>query len=254
MIYNNDCLEGLPDLDENSVDLVAADLPYGTTANQWDSVIPLEPLWEQLYRVAKEDAAFVMTASQPFTHELIASNKEDFRYDLVWNKKRGTNFLRANKQPLKTHEDIVVFYRKQPTYNPQKTDLNKTYQKKHKTEYTSVNHGHEDEREGTETKRGKYPTSVLEYSGVSNGFSSTNHPTEKPVGLFEWIIKSYSDEGDTVLDPAAGSGTTGVAAKKTGRDFIGYEIDEEYYETAQERICKTQKKRETAEKFFDLSP
>ncbi len=251
-LINGDCHKELEKLDDSSVDLVATDLPYGTTANQWDSVIALDPLWDELYRVAKEDAAFVMTASQPFTNELINSNKDDFRYTLVWEKKEGTNFLRANKEPLQTHEDIVVFYRRQPTYNPQKRNKGKSYSVRYNEGDDITHFGKKENRNGTITRRGKHPRSVQKFAPAGDGFKETVHSTQKPVPLFEWIIKSYSNKDDTVLDPAAGSGTTGVAAKKTGREFIGYEIDDEYYETAEKRIQEAEQSRKQAEKFFEI--
>jgi site-specific DNA-methyltransferase (adenine-specific) len=224
-------METIPDV---SVDMILADLPYEITAAKFDILIPFEPLWEQYNRIAKEDAAMVFTASQPFTTSLISSNLKNFRYEWIWEKPQGTNPMVAKIQPLKAHENIIVFYRKRPTYNPQMTISTpyggfKSKQKKLGEVYGDLDSKHRDNPEGT-----RYPKTVLQFK-QEKGI----HPTQKPVPLMEYLIKTYTNENDVVLDNCFGSGTTGVAAKKTGRSFIGIELDEEYFKLGSERINKT---------------
>jgi site-specific DNA-methyltransferase (adenine-specific) len=219
---------------DDSVDMILADLPYEITAAKFDILIPFEPLWEQYNRIAKEDAAMVFTASQPFTTALISSNLKNFRYEWIWEKPQGTNPMVAKIQPLKAHENIVVFYRKRPKYNPQMTISTpyggfKSKQKKLGEVYGDLDSKHRDNPEGT-----RYPKTVLQFK-QEKGI----HPTQKPVPLMEYLIKTYTNENDVVLDNCFGSGTTGVAAKKTGRGFIGIELDEEYFKLGSERIKKT---------------
>ncbi len=224
-------MKTIPDV---SVDMILADLPYEITAAKFDILIPFEPLWEQYNRIAKEDAAMVFTASQPFTTSLISSNLKNFRYEWIWEKPQGTNPMVAKIQPLKAHENIIVFYRKRPTYNPQMTISTpyggfKSKQKKLGEVYGDLDSKHRDNPEGT-----RYPKTVLQFK-QEKGI----HPTQKPVPLMEYLIKTYTNENDVVLDNCFGSGTTGVAAKKTGRSFIGIELDEEYFKLGSERINKT---------------
>jgi site-specific DNA-methyltransferase (adenine-specific) len=219
---------------DDSVDMILADLPYEITAAKFDILIPFESLWEQYNRIAKEDAALVFTASQPFTTALISSNLKNFRYEWIWEKPQGTNPMVAKIQPLKAHENIVVFYRKRPKYNPQMTISTpyggfKSKQKKLGEVYGDLDSKHRDNPEGT-----RYPKTVLQFK-QEKGL----HPTQKPVPLMEYLIKTYTNENDVVLDNCFGSGTTGVAAKKTGRGFIGIELDEEYFKLGSERINKT---------------
>jgi len=229
MLYHGDCLEIMPTLESSSIDMVLTDPPYGTTACNWDSIIPLEPMWENLKRLTKPSAAIVMTASQPFTTTLIASNMKMFRYDLKWIKKAGTGFYNANRMPLRAHEDIAVFYQQLPTYNPQKT--------KGKP-YTAKRGSAPDVYVGkdltvTKNKTGeRHPLSWREF--VRDAQKA--HPTQKPVALMEYLIKTYTNEGDTVLDFTMGSGTTGVACKNLNRKFIGIEKDSGYFEIAKGRI------------------
>lgn len=233
-LYCGDCLDILPSIENNSVDLILVDLPYEITAAAFDVLIPLEPLWEQYNRIAKENAAMVFTASQPFTTVLISSNIQNFRYEWIWEKPQGTNPMAAKYQPLKSHETIAVFYRKSPTYNPQMT-ISTPYSgfnsknKKIGEVYGDLKSKHRDNPEGT-----RYPKTVLRFK-QEKGL----HPTQKPVPLMEYMIKTYTNEGDVVLDNAFGSGTTGVAAKKTGRQFIGIELDKKYFELGSKRIAKT---------------
>ena len=233
-LYQGDCLEIMKTIPDVSVDMILADLPYEITAAKFDILIPFEPLWEQYNRIAKEDAAMVFTASQPFTTALISSNLKNFRYEWIWEKPQGTNPMVAKIQPLKAHENIIVFYRKRPTYNPQMTISTpyggfKSKQKKLGEVYGDLDSKHRDNPEGT-----RYPKTVLQFK-QEKGI----HPTQKPVPLMEYLIKTYTNENDVVLDNCFGSGTTGVAAKKTGRGYIGIELGEEYFKLGSDRINKT---------------
>ena len=226
-----DCLKILPTLESNSVNMLLVDLPYGTTACKWDSIIPLDKLWEQYNRICKKDAAMVFTAVQPFTTILAASNLENFRYEWIWEKPQGTNPMNAKVMPLKSHENVLVFYRKKSIYNPQmwystpysgfSSDTSKIGEI-----YGSIKSKHRNNPEGS-----RYPKTVLKFK-QEKGF----HPTQKPVALMEYLIKTYSNEGETVLDNCMGSGTTGVACKKLNREFIGIELDSKYFEIAEQRI------------------
>jgi site-specific DNA-methyltransferase (adenine-specific) len=216
-LYLGDCLDILPTLPGKCADAIITDLPYGTTSCSWDVVIPFEPMWKQVKRLCK--GAFVTTASQPFTSVLIASNLEWFKYDWVWNKIRVTNFAAAKFQPLRTHESVVVFYNGSVTYNPQLTGKGKKPFGK-LTGSDSPTAG----KMGVDRSFGVgYPKSILEYMRPNNLTEGYLHPTQKPTGLYEYLIKTYTNPGDTVLDFCAGSGTTGIAAIRTGRNFIGIE-------------------------------
>ena len=232
-LWHGDCLELMKDIPDGSVDMVLCDLPYGTTRNKWDSIIPLDRLWERYKRVIKENGAIVLFSAEPFTSLLITSNIQWFRYDLIWSKTQGSDFLNANRKPLRSHENICVFYKKQPTYNPQKTD-GKPYKAK-SGETTSTNFGKFNGNHYTENKDGKRcPLSVLRFSGEHN--RGKQHPTQKPTDLLEWLIKTYTNDGETVLDNCMGSGSTGVACVNTNRHFIGIELDDEYFNIAKKRI------------------
>ena len=234
-ILLGDCLELMKDIPNGSIDMILADLPYGTTACKWDSIIPFEPLWEQYYRITKPNAAIVLFSTQPFTTALISSNMKDFRYSLIWDKIRAAGFLNANRMPLKQHEDINVFYKAQPTYNPQKY-IDKPYDKTkyngNKLDknvlgaYTSQSSKNEGER---------FPKSILTFSQNWRRQDQV-HPTQKPIDLMEWIIKTYTNEGETVLDNVIGSGTTAIACINTNRNFIGFENNGEYFDIAEKRI------------------
>lgn len=227
---NADCLDALRMIPDQSVDMVLCDLPYGTTACKWDAVIPFEPLWAEYRRVTKPNAAIVLTGNQPFTTALIASNYGMFKYTWVWDKVRGSNFATVNIRPFNAHEEIAVFYRQQPTYNAQKFE-GKAYTQRqgrvgeakqtglHRKEVITVNEGD------------RHPLSIIRFSKESG-----HHPTQKPVALMEYLIRTYTNEGDTVLDNTMGSGTTGVACENTGRNFIGIERDPGYFAIAKERI------------------
>jgi len=242
-LHCGDCLEVMPSIADKSVDMILCDLPYGTTACKWDTIIPFEPLWEQYKRIIKDNGAIVLTASQPFTSALVMSNPKMFKVAIVWNKKKAGNFVQGNIQPLKIHEDVLIFYSKQPTYNPQKTLLDKPQKVRNGAK------NRQDRKEaggfgGTVIYSDKFeadkklPTTIVEISKDNYG-KNVFHPTQKPVALFEYLIKTYTNEGDTVLDNCAGSGTTGVACKNLKRNCILIEKDEQYYKIAKRRIENT---------------
>ncbi|MEC7875166.1 MAG: site-specific DNA-methyltransferase [Actinomycetota bacterium] len=230
-LLQGDCLDVLQGVEENSVDMILTDLPYGTTACSWDSIIPLDKLWEQYNRVAKENAAMVFTAVQPFTTILASSNIENFRYEWIWEKHQGTNPMNAKIMPLKSHENILVFYRKLPVYNPQMTKGKPYGGFKSDTAtigevYGKAKSVHRNNPEGT-----RYPKTILRFK-QEKGL----HPTQKPVPLMKYLIKTYTNEGAVVLDSTMGSGTTGVACVKCSRSFIGIEKDPEYFQMATDRL------------------
>ena len=228
-----DCLEIMKDIPDKSIDMILADLPYGTTACKWDTIIPFEPLWEQYERVIKDNGAIVLFGSQPFTSALVMSNPKMFKYCWYWDKVRGVGHLNAKKQPLKNVEDICIFYKKQTVYNPQMRERAKSRISKNNS--TQQVYGKsKDVFEGEKLDK-RYPVSLLTFS-KSNKKDFTKHPTQKPVALLEYLIKTYTNEGDTVLDNVMGSGSTGVACLNTNRNFIGIELDEEYFEIAKKRI------------------
>ena len=246
-LHHGDCLEVMAGLPDASVDMILCDLPYGTTACRWDTVIPFEPLWAQYRRIAKRNAAIVLTASQPFTTALIASNFAGFRYCWLWEKTRPTGFANAKLQPLRCVEDVVVFYGSRPTYNPQglvRIDAVKR---------NSVSCGGDTTRGDTAASSGKgslrtggaeyvqeftnYPRQVLRIGNETKPV----HPTQKPVALMEYLIRTYTNEGDVVLDNCMGSGTTGVACANTGRRFIGIERDDKYFAIASERVANARR-------------
>lgn len=236
-LYNGDCLEVMKDIPDGSVDMVLTDPPYGTTACKWDSVIPFEPMWEQLKRVTKKNGAIVMTASQPFTSALVMSNPKMFKYQWVWEKNKATGHLNAKKRPLVSHEDVLVFYTKPPQYDPQGLVCK---------DVPTVSKGNRGKKglgssgdvyrvatkDAIQTHTG-YPRSVQK---IGVDMKAEYHPTQKPVALMEYLIKTYTQEGETVLDFTMGSGTTGIACKSLNRGFIGIELDEDYFKIASDRI------------------
>jgi DNA modification methylase len=232
-LIQGDCLEVMKSIPDGSVDMVLCDLPYGTTNCKWDSVIPFAKLWEQYLRTTKENAAIVLNAQTPFDKVLGSSNLSLLRYEWIWEKTLATGHLNAKKAPMKAHENILVFYRKLPTYNPQKlqgqSPINSYTKRKGDGEIygkTSIISG------GGSTER--YPRSVLKFK--SDKQLQSLHPTQKPVELCEYLIKTYTNQGEVVLDNTMGSGTTGVAAKNLSRSFIGIEKESKYFEIAQRRI------------------
>ena len=239
-LFQGDCLDIMPLIPDKSVQLILCDLPYGTTQNKWDAVIPFELLWNCYERIIKDNGAIVLTASQPFTSYLVMSNIKLFKYSLVWNKKIVTGFLNSKKQPLRQHEDLLVFYKKQPTYNPEmhNNKLKRNFEGA-EIKPTTENYGKQKNYISTVKEDISYPRSIIEQTGVVNNSSEkVAHPTQKPIALMEYLIKTYTNEGETVLDNCMGSGTTGVACKKTGRHFIGIEKDENYYNIAVRRVSE----------------
>ena len=230
-IYNEDCLEGMKRIPDKSVDMILCDLPYGTTRNKWDSIIPLEPLWEQYNRIIKDNGAIVLTAQTPFDKVLGVSNLKHLKYEWIWQKDAGTGFLNAKKMPLKDHENILIFYKKPPTYNPQMRMGFKPYTTT--KGHHGTNYG-EDVGAVTVSNGERYPLTVLKFQRDS----SKIHPTQKPVALFEYLIRTYTNEGETILDNCMGSGTTAIACMNANRNFIGFELDENYFDLANERINK----------------
>ena len=230
-LHHGDCLKILPTLSDNSVDMLLVDLPYGTTACKWDSIIPLDFLWEQYYRICKQNAAMVFTAAQPFTTVLASSNIKDFKYEWIWEKPQGTNPMNSKVMPLKSHENILVFYRKKPTYNPQMWYSTPYSGFSSDTAKIGEVYGQQQSKHRDNPEGSRYPKTVLKFKQEKG-----QHPTQKPVKLMEYLIKTYTNEGDTVLDNTMGSGTTGVAAVDTGRNFIGMENNRDYYQTAENRI------------------
>ena len=232
--YNDDCLKVLPTLKDKSINLVLTDLPYGTTQCKWDIIISLENIWKELKRIIKDNTCIALFGSEPFSSHLRLSNLDWFKYDWIWQKQQGTNPLSVNYMPLKDYEIISVFYKNKPTYNPQMT-FGKPYKsyksttKKIGEVYGSKNSQHRDNPEGS-----RFPKMVL-YFKTERGL----HPTQKPVTLLEYLIKTYTNENDTVLDFTMGAGSTGVAAKNLNRQFIGIELDKNYFDMAEKRIEET---------------
>ena len=230
-LYNGDCLEIMKNISDKSIDMILCDLPYGTTACKWDTVIPFEPLWEQYNRIIKDNGAIVLFGSEPFSSALRMSNIKNFKYDWIWNKKLAGNGILAKKQPLKIHEIVSVF--NSGIYIPQMTKGR--YRKKmtggiKESEITGGNSVVDEYSNDL-----YYPKTILEY-GIGNMRKGRLHPTQKPVALLEYLIKTYTNEGEIVLDNCMGSGSTGVACKRLNRKFIGIEKDKEYFEIAKERI------------------
>ena len=234
-----DCLELMKDIPNKSIDMVLCDLPYGVTAkNKWDTVIPFEKLWECYDRITKGNCAIILFGQDKFTVECIMSNKKMHRYNLIWDKVLPSGFLNANRMPLREHEDIMVFYKKLPTYNPQKVKgapchkKGKSVGEMNDSILQNNNYGN---FRCVETNGDmKFPTSILKFQKPHP--SKSVHPTQKPTELLEYLIKTYTNEGDTVLDNCMGSGSTGVACVNTNRNFIGMELDNAYFEIAQQRI------------------
>ena len=234
-LYKGDCLEVMNELIKQGikVDMILTDLPYGITKCKWDSIIPLEPMWEKVNKLIKPNGAICLFGSEPFSSVLRMSNIKKYRYDLKWQKDQGTDFMLAKKKPLKDYEDIMLFYKKQPTYNPQMREGFKPWTKKD-TGNNILKHLDkrlvQQKKESVGNKR--YPISIIKFNREKTGL----HPTQKPVTLLEYLIKTYTNEGDLVLDFTMGSGSTGVACLNTNRSFIGIELDENYFKIAQDRI------------------
>jgi site-specific DNA-methyltransferase (adenine-specific) len=231
-----DCLERMKEIPDGSIDMVMTDPPYGTTACKWDSVIPLEPMWEQLKRIIKPSGAIVMTASQPFTTTLIASNMKMFKYCWVWDKKIPSGMSYARFQPMRRSEDVIVFCVGKTVYNAQMVLRNKPIKGGGMSKGETTNNQNLKALKKTYTH--KNPTNIIEFNKIRRG---SIHPTQKPVALMEYLIRTYTNEGETVLDFTMGSGTTGVACVNLGRSFIGIEMDENYFNIASDRIKGTVK-------------
>jgi site-specific DNA-methyltransferase (adenine-specific) len=243
-LYHGDCLDLLPTLEAHSIDAIITDLPYGTTACAWDEVIPFAPMWAEVKRVLKPRGAFVTTASQPFASLLIASSKHEFKHELIWDKGRGSEPQLANVRPMKSHENILVFGVGRITYNPQmelreqpifrgKLPGHRPNSRKDGTGQNILVSPSEDR-----TYTHRFPVSILKCA--NSGQSTKDHPTQKPVALYEYLIRTYTNAGDTVLDFTMGSGTTGVAAVNTNRNFIGMEKERNYFDIATRRIEEAQ--------------
>lgn len=233
-VYNEDCLIGMKRIPDKSIDMILCDLPYGTTACAWDIIIPFDKLWEQYKRVIKDSGAIVLTASQPFTTLLINSNFKDFKYYWIWDKVLHSNPLIGNKQPLNNIEEVCVFYKKQPTYNPQMTK-GKAISRGDKSYGASETKGNAKiQRGGKDSTSERLPNRIIKISNADK--TNIFHPTQKPVKLFEYLIKTYTNENELVLDNCIGSGTTAIASLNTNRNYIGFEMNEEYYNKAIERI------------------
>lgn len=237
-IYNQDCLEGMKDIPDHSIDCIICDLPYGTTSCKWDIIIPFDRLWEQYNRIIKDNGAIILFGSGLFTIDLINSNRSNFKYNLIWKKNVPTGMASAKYRPMKYYENISVFYKKAPTYNP----IMKPREGIGKSCYNYDHYcGDNNHLSSMKKVKKKYdpcfvqPSDILEFNVVPNR-NGKLHPTQKPVELIEYLIKTYTNEGDTVLDNCIGSGTTAVACINTNRNFIGFELDKEYYEKSLERI------------------
>lgn len=251
-IFNEDCLVGMARIPDQSVDMILCDLPYGTTKNDWDAVIPFDKLWEQYRRILKKGGVVCLTAQLPFSIDVANSNREWLRYEWIWHKTAPTGFLNANRMPLKAHENVLVFYEQLGKYNPQGLKYTKHKELCHGE---SNNYGEYHTKKNTDVKARENPNNYGDfYDGLESGMVNfpkdviqfkkevTKHPTQKPVALFEYLIRTYTDEGDVVLDNCMGSGTTAVACIKTGRHYIGFETDPEYCKIIDERIKQTERK------------
>ena len=238
-LLKGDCLELMKDIPDRSIDMILCDLPYGVTRNKWDSVIPLDDLWGHYKRIIKDNGAIVLFGQGLFTARLMLSNEKMFRYSLIWEKDRPSGFLNAKRMPLRSHEDILVFYKKLPTYNPQFWEglpLHGMGTKYKEGGLENNNYGEFSSQTNPSANRAgdtmKYPRSVLTFKKEHPPI----HPTQKSLGLVEWLVSTYTNEGEVVLDNCMGSGTTGVACMDTNRNFIGMELDEGYFNIAKERI------------------
>jgi len=232
-LMQGDCLELMQSIPDGLVDMVLTDPPYGTTACKWDTVIDLDVMWAQLKRIVKPDGAIVMTAAQPFTSALVMSNPKMYRHQWVWDKATISNPMQAKHQPLRQHEDVLVFSAKRPEYLPQKTDLHLERKWRQAKQHADAAVPAKEGAKGV--AKGKYPKTIQRFNAAKFE-GKTIHPTQKPVALMEYMIKTYTHEGDAVLDFTMGSGTTGVACANLGRSFIGIELDADYFDIAEKRI------------------
>ena len=233
-LINGDCLVEMKSIPDKSIDMILCDLPYGTTVCKWDNVIPFEPLWEQYKRIIKDNGAIVLFGSQPFTSALVMSNPKMFKYEWIWGKGRGTGFQIVKYKPLVSHENILIFGKGTIKYNPQmrEREVPRISKNKGTTRQMLISNGKEYQAERALDK--KYPITELQFS--NNNQKGKLHPTQKPVALLEYLIKTYTSEGETVLDNCMGSGSTGIACVNLNRSFIGIEMDDKYFEIASKRI------------------
>ena len=233
-LYNGNCIDVMNShIKPGSVDCIICDLPFGTTKNAWDVKIDFNELWKSYYRVAKINCPIILFGAKPFSAELIVSNLKDFKYDWIWEKSKSTGYLNAKKMPLRAHEEILVFYRKPPVYNPQKTEgkpYNKGTALRETGSYGSMTPTTVLSEDGT-----RYPRSVF-YHKTAESEGEVLHDTQKPLGVIDMLVKTYSNEGDVILDNCMGSGTTGVSCKRNNRKFIGIEIDNDFFEVSKNRI------------------
>jgi len=234
-IYLGDCLELMPKhIEDKSIDMIFCDLPYGTTQNKWDSVIPLDKLWSEYERVIKDNGVILLTAAQPFTSALVMSNIKLFKYEWIWQKTKCSGHLNAKKMPLRQHESVLIFYKKLPTYNPQGL-IDGDFNNSRPAQGSGIVKNYGKERYTKQiSKKGNYPKTIQEFANPSG--AGHLHPTMKPLSLIEYMIKTYTNEGDLILDNTCGSGTTGLGAKNLGRNFIMMEQDPKYYEIAYKRV------------------
>lgn len=244
-IYNEDCLVGMQEIPDKSIDMICADLPYGTTACKWDSIIPLEKLWNQYRRIIKDNGAIVLTAIEPFASVLRMSDVNHYRHEWIWNKESAGNFIQAKNHPLRVHENVLVFSKSKVNYYPIMTDadpknIRPLGVKKQKSDFMGkVSEGEFKASKGYNPKK-RYPKTIVTYNARAEECNNVNrvHPTQKPVALFEYLIKTYTNEGEIVLDNCMGSGTTAIACINTNRNYIGFELDKYYFNIAKNRIAE----------------
>lgn len=249
-IVCGDCMSEMKKLQDKSIDMILCDLPYGMTKNHWDVVIPFDSLWTEYSRVIKDSGAIVLFGSQPFTSLMITSNMKMFRYCLVWEKNKFSDFLNSKRKPMKTNEDIAVFYKKQPTYNPQywfSTPYTRWNTQSAVDKQSNYGAHKENFVESTDGRR--LPTTVLKFNRVER----PAHPTEKPVDMLEWLLRTYTNEGELVLDNCMGAGSTGVACKNTKRKFMGMELDQTYYNIAKGRLFNSPDPGSSSERSAPVS-
>lgn len=239
-INNEDCLEGMKKINDKSVDMICTDLPYGVTQNKSDIIIPFKPLWEQYERIIKDNGAIVLFGQGIFYIDMVNSNRKLFRYDLIWDKCLSSGFLNAKRMPLRQHEQIAIFYKKLPTYNPQFTEGKPLHSKGNSYKNKEIKNQNYGEFNTTDDTRAgstqKYPTSIIRFQKPHP--SIAKHRTEKSIELLEWLIKTYTNPGDLVLDSCAGSCTTAVAALNTGRNYICFEKDKDIFEVGSRRVAE----------------
>ena len=235
-LYQGDCLELMKDIPDGSIDMILCDLPFGTTKNHFDIPLPFKEMWKHYNRIIKDNGAIVLFSQMPFTASLVLSNTKMFRYEWIWQKSKSTGFMNAKKMPLKSHENILVFYKKLPQYNPQGLSSGVHLKTGRSRKGNSRNYGKTGcgNPEYIQTQTG-YPKDIIKFSNPSN--KGHLHPNQKPIDLLEYLIKTYTNEGETVLDNCMGSGSTGVACVNTNRNFIGMELDKQYFDIATERIA-----------------